>query len=181
LHAYTPAELSRAGNWQNTSAHTRERAGSIPLGPPGSATPPSSPPIVTPSGSVYHRRRSCAARRTRTVLLLPRPPQGWRELVVPGYTASPPSLSRPTAAFTSQLLLPTCRAISAPPPPRGSRPTLSYRASACQNFRVLSFPLFLYPTRKRPAQHRTPPWRRAAALSMVTGGARASGPQPAGR
>jgi hypothetical protein len=41
---------------------------------------------------------------------------------VPGCTASPSSSSRPTAAFASQLLLLTCRAISAPPPPRESRP-----------------------------------------------------------
>jgi hypothetical protein len=40
---------------------------------------------------------------------------------VPGCTASPPSSSRPTAAFALQLLLPTCRAITALPPPRGSR------------------------------------------------------------
>jgi hypothetical protein len=33
----------------------------------------------------------------------------------------PPSSSRPTAAFAPQLLLPTCRAISASPPPLGSR------------------------------------------------------------
>jgi hypothetical protein len=33
----------------------------------------------------------------------------------------PPSSSRLTAAFAPQLLLPTCRAISASPPPRGSR------------------------------------------------------------
>jgi hypothetical protein len=40
-------------------------------------------------------------------------------LVVPGCTASPPSSSRLTAAFASQLLLPACRAITTPPPPRG--------------------------------------------------------------
>jgi hypothetical protein len=33
----------------------------------------------------------------------------------------PPSSSRLTAAFAPQLLLPTCRAISVSPPPRGSR------------------------------------------------------------
>jgi hypothetical protein len=38
----------------------------------------------------------------------------------------PPSLSRPTAAFAPQLLLPTCRAISASPPPRGSRSTRTW-------------------------------------------------------
>jgi hypothetical protein len=63
LHAHTPAESSRASHWQNTSARTRERAGSIPLGPPGPATPPPSPSAVMPSGLTYHRRRSCAARR----------------------------------------------------------------------------------------------------------------------
>jgi hypothetical protein len=36
LHAHTPAESSRAGHWQNTSARIRKRAGSIPLGPPPS-------------------------------------------------------------------------------------------------------------------------------------------------
>jgi hypothetical protein len=38
-----------------------------------------------------------------------------------GCIEAPPSSSRPTAAFAPQLLLPTCRAISASPPPRGSR------------------------------------------------------------
>jgi hypothetical protein len=57
-------ESSRVGHWQNTSARTRERAGSIPLGPLGSVTPLPSPPAVTPSGLVYHHRRSYAARRT---------------------------------------------------------------------------------------------------------------------
>jgi hypothetical protein len=32
-----PVESSQAGHWQNTSARIRERAGSIPLRPPGSA------------------------------------------------------------------------------------------------------------------------------------------------
>jgi hypothetical protein len=38
-----------------------------------------------------------------------------------GCIKAPPSSSRPTAAFAPQLLLPTCRAISASPPPLGSR------------------------------------------------------------
>jgi hypothetical protein len=46
MHA--PAESSRAGHRQNTSARTRERAGSIPLGPSGPVTPPSLPPTATP-------------------------------------------------------------------------------------------------------------------------------------
>jgi hypothetical protein len=123
LHAHTPVESSRAGHQQNTSARTRERTGSIPLGIRvlQLRRPFHLLPAVTPSGPAYHRRWSCAERRTRTALLLPQPPHGWRELVMPGCTASPPSSSHPTAAFASQLLLPTCRAITAPPPPRGSR------------------------------------------------------------
>jgi hypothetical protein len=38
-----------------------------------------------------------------------------------GCIEAPPSLSRLTAAFAPQLLRPTCRALSASPPPRGSR------------------------------------------------------------
>jgi hypothetical protein len=38
-----------------------------------------------------------------------------------GCIEAPPSSSRPTAAFVPQLLLPTCRAISASSPPLGSR------------------------------------------------------------
>jgi hypothetical protein len=70
LHTHAPAETNRAGHWQNTSAHTRERAGSIPLGPPDPITPPPSPSAATLSGPAYHCRRSCAARQTRAALLL---------------------------------------------------------------------------------------------------------------
>jgi hypothetical protein len=55
----------------NTSARIHERASSIPLGPPGFATPPPSPPVATPLGPANHRRRSYSARRTRAALLLP--------------------------------------------------------------------------------------------------------------
>jgi hypothetical protein len=43
-------------------------------------------------------------------------------VAVLGCTEAPPSSSRLTVAFAPQLLPPTCRAISASPPPRGSRP-----------------------------------------------------------
>jgi hypothetical protein len=48
LHTHSPAEPSRAGQWQNASARTRERAGSVPLRPPGSTTSLSIPPVATP-------------------------------------------------------------------------------------------------------------------------------------
>jgi hypothetical protein len=76
LHMHVPAETSRVGHRQNTCVRTRERAGSISLGPLGRATSPSSPSVVTPSGPVYHCHRSCVARQTRVVLLLPQPPHG---------------------------------------------------------------------------------------------------------
>jgi hypothetical protein len=46
-----------------------------------------------------------------------------------GCIKAPPSSSRLTTAFAPQLLLPTCRAISASPPPRGSR-ELAVRGSS---------------------------------------------------
>jgi hypothetical protein len=118
LHTHTSAESSRAGHWQNTSARTRERAGSIPLGPPGPVTPLPFPSAVTPSGQVYHRRRSCAARRTRAALLLSRPPHKRRELAVPDSTVAPSNSSHPVAAFPSGS-------------PRHNRPSASARAVVC--------------------------------------------------
>jgi hypothetical protein len=52
MHA--PAESSRAGHRQNTSARTHERAGSIPLGPLGRVTPPSLPPTATSFACRYN-------------------------------------------------------------------------------------------------------------------------------
>jgi hypothetical protein len=112
MHSVTFSKPGVTGHRQNTPARTRGCAGPIPLRPLGLATPLPSPPAVTPSGPAYHCRRSCAAHRTRAVLLLPRPPHGWRELVVPGYTAALNHFllqalrARPPRA-TAQLLLPS--------------------------------------------------------------------------
>jgi hypothetical protein len=54
LHIHVPAESSRAGHRQNTSARTHERAGSIPLGPSGRVTPPSLPPTATSFACRYN-------------------------------------------------------------------------------------------------------------------------------
>jgi hypothetical protein len=74
-----------------------------------------------PPGSIYSRAKPSFA--------LARVPlkHGWHTRVAPSRTAvfgcieAPPSSSRLIAAFAPQLLLPTCRAISASPPSRGSR------------------------------------------------------------
>jgi hypothetical protein len=74
-----------------------------------------------PPGSIYSRAKPSFA--------LARVPlkHGWHTHVAPCRTAvfgcieAPPSSSRLTAAFAPQLLLPTCHAISASPPSRGSR------------------------------------------------------------
>jgi hypothetical protein len=71
----------------------------------------------------------------------------------------PPSSSRPTAAFAPQLLLPTCRAISASLPPLGSRsartwppPNSSRAVRSAAGLRLL--PSVAEPTWITPAQVR---------------------------
>jgi hypothetical protein len=54
LYTHALAGLSRAGHWQNTSARTHERAGSIPLGSLGRVTPPSLPPTLTSFACRYN-------------------------------------------------------------------------------------------------------------------------------
>jgi hypothetical protein len=71
----------------------------------------------------------------------------------------PPSSSRLTAAFAPQLLLPTCRAISASPPPRGSRElTASSRhlhtLASCRQLALLM--LWHWPRRAHSLRLRSP-------------------------
>jgi hypothetical protein len=118
LHTHAPAETNRAGHWQNTSARTRERAGSIPLGPSDPITPP--PPL-------HLLRRYQDRPTTATGLALriePAPRYSCSDLRMDEGSSpcvAPPSSLHPVATSALPPFFPARRAITVLPPPRGPR------------------------------------------------------------